>query len=259
MDPVKFSINDPVKVIVGVLVILLFGIIGFLKMPYQLSPNLTVPQITVRTFWTGATPYEIEREIIEEQEKVLKGIPGLVEMESISSNSRGSVTLKFKIGTDLDDALLRVSNKLNEVRSYPQNVERPVINATGAATSPVIWMMLKTVKGNPNSIYTYRTYFENEIKQYLERVDGVADIFIGGGTEKQMHIILKPEKLAAYGLTIGDVVGVLNAENVNISAGNLNVGRRDFRVRQIGEFKSIKDIKILLSDQQGRGGYFFLI
>ncbi|MEA3357944.1 MAG: efflux RND transporter permease subunit [Thermodesulfobacteriota bacterium] len=243
MDPVKFSINDPVKIIVGVLVILLFGIIGFLKMPYQLSPDLTVPQITVRTVWTGATPYEIEREIIEEQEKVLKGIPGLIEMESRSSNNRGSVTLKFSIGTDLDDALLRVSNKLNEVRSYPQNVERPVINATGAATSPVIWMMLKTVKGNPNSIYTYRSYFENEIKQYLERVDGVADLFIGGGTEKQMHIILKPEKLAAYGLTIGDIVGVLNAENVNISAGNLNVGRRDFRVRQIGEFKSVKDIE----------------
>jgi len=173
MDPVKFSINDPVKVIVGVIVILLFGFIGLYRMPYQLSPSLEIPQITVTTVWTGATPYEIEREIIEEQEKAFKGIPNLDEMESSSWNSIGSVTLKFKLGSDIDDALLRVSNKLNEVKSYPQNVEKPVINATGAATSPVVWMILKTTEDNPDSIYTYITYFENEIKQYLERVEGV--------------------------------------------------------------------------------------
>jgi len=161
LDPVKFSINEPVKVVVGVLVILLFGIIGLFRLPYQLSPSLEVPQITVRTEWPGATPYEIEREIIEEQEKVFKGIPNLVEMESTSSNGIGEVTLKFKLGTNTDDALLRVSNKLNEVRSYPENVEKPVIRATGASTSPVVWLMLKTTEDNSNSIYTYRTFFEN--------------------------------------------------------------------------------------------------
>jgi len=252
MDLIKFSINDPVKVIVGVLVILLFGIIGLHRLPYQLSPSLTVPHITVRTVWSGATPYEIEREIIEEQEKVFKGIPNLVEMESTSSNGVGSVTLKFKLGTDIDDALLRVSNKLNEVKSYPQNAKRPVINATGAATSPIIWMMLKKTDGNPQSIYTYRTYFENEIRQYLERVDGVAELFIGGGTEKEMHIVVKPERLAAYGLTIGDVIAVLNTENVNISAGNMDVGRRDFRIRTVAEFQSVKDIENIVITSTGQ-------
>lgn len=252
MDPVKFSINDPVKVLVGVIVILLFGFIGLYRMPYQLSPSLEIPQITVRTVWTGATPYEIEREIIEEQEKVFKGIPNLVEMESSSWNSIGSVTLKFKLGTDIDDALLRVSNKLNEVKSYPENVERPVINATGAATSPVIWMTLKTTGDNPNSIYTYMTYFENEIKQYLERVEGVADLFIGGGTEKEMHVILNPKRLAAYGLTIGEVVAVLGAENVNVSAGNMYVGRRDFRIRTVAEFQSVQDLENVVVKSTGQ-------
>ncbi|MFH1625806.1 MAG: efflux RND transporter permease subunit, partial [Pseudomonadota bacterium] len=251
MDPIKFSINDPVKVIVGVLVILLFGFIGLYRLPYQLSPSLEIPQITVRTEWIGATPYEIEREIIEEQEEVFKGIPNLVEMESTSSNSRGEITLKFKLGTNVDDVLLRVSNKLNEVPSYPEHVEKPVISATGGATSPVIWMMLKTTPDNPNSIYTYRTFFENEIKQYLERVDGVADLFIGGGTEKEMHIILKPEKLAAHGLTIGDVARVLNAENVNISAGSLGVGRRDFRIRTVAEFQSADELKDIVITSTG--------
>ena len=252
MDPVRFSINDPVKIIVGVFIILLFGFIGLYRLPYQLSPTLEVPQITITTVWTGATPYEIEREIIEEQEEVLKGIPNLVEMESTSSNSRGSVTLKFKLGTIIDDALLRVSNKLNEVTSYPQNVEKPVISATGAATSPIVWMMLKTTADNPNSIYTYRTFFEDEIKQYLERVDGVADLFIGGGTEKEMHIVVKPEKLAAYGLTIGDVVKVLNSENVNISAGSMDVGRRTFRIRTVAEFKLIEDLENVVITSTGQ-------
>jgi HAE1 family hydrophobic/amphiphilic exporter-1 len=252
MDPVKFSINDPVKIIVGVFIILLFGFIGFYRLPYQLSPSLEVPQITITTDWRGATPYEMEREIIEEQEKVFKGIPNLVEMESTSSNSRGSVTLKFKLGTDIDDALLRVSNKLNEVKSYPENVEKPVISATGAATSPIVWMMLKTTVDNPNSIYTYRTYFENEIKQYLERVEGVADLFIGGGTEREMHIIVRPEKLAAYHLTIGDVIRVLQAENVNISAGDMDVGRRDFRIRTVAEFQSVEDLKQMVLTSTGQ-------
>ncbi len=252
MDLIKFSINEPVKVVVGVFIIILFGAIGLHRMPYQLSPSLTVPLITVTTIWPGATPYEIEREIIEEQEKVFKGIPNLAKMESASSNSQGSVTLEFKLGTDLDDALLRVSNKLNEVRTYPQNAERPVINATGAASSPVIWMALKTTDNNPRSIYTYRTFFEDEIKQYLERVSGVAELFIGGGTKKEMHITVRPEKLAAYGLTIGDVIRILQAENVNVSAGNLNVGRREFRIRTVAEFQSPEELENMVIFSTGQ-------
>ncbi len=252
MDIIEFSIKKPVTVIVGIILIVLFGLIGLFSMPYQLSPDVTEPEISVTTIWAGATPYEIEREIIEEQEKVLKGIPGLVEMESSSLNSLGTVTLRFKIGTDVDGALLRVSNKINEVRSYPENVDKPVISATGAATSPVIWMILKTAGDNPIPINTYRTYFENEIRQYLERVEGVADLFIAGGTEKEMHITVKPEKLAAYRLTMNDVIQVLNKENVNVSAGIMGVGRRNYRIRTVAEFKSPEDIENIVIKSTGQ-------
>jgi HAE1 family hydrophobic/amphiphilic exporter-1 len=251
MDPIRFSIEKPVTVIVGIILVVLFGWIGLTSLPYQLSPSVIEPEITVRTTWSGATPYEIEREIIEEQEKVLKGIPGLVEMESTSSNSRGTITLKFSIGTEVDGVLLRVSNKLDEVRSYPENVDKPVISATGAATSPVIWMVLKTREGNSNSTYTYRTYFENNIRQYLERTEGVADLFIGGGIAKEMHIIVKPERLAAYGLTITDLINILRTENINISAGTLGVGRRDYRIRAVAEFKSPEDIENIVIRSTG--------
>ena len=252
MDIVKFSIQKPVTVVVGVILVVLFGLIGLYRMPYQLSPDVTEPEITVTTRWSGATPYEIEREVIEEQEKVLKGIPGLIEMESSAFNDQGTVTLRFNIGTDVDDALLRVSNKINEVPSYPENVDRPIINATGAAASPIIWMIIKTEEGNPNHVNTYKTYFENDIRQYLERVEGVADLFIGGGTEEQMQIIVKPERLASHNLTISGLIETLRAENLNVSAGTVGVGRRDYRIRTLGEFKSPEDIGNIVIKSTGQ-------
>ncbi len=252
MDLISFSIRKPVTIIVGVIFVLLFGWIGLSSMPYQLTPTVTEPEITVTTVWTGATPYEIERDIVEEQEDVLKGIPGLIEMESSSINSQGTVTLRFQIGTDVDDALLRVSNKLNEVPSYPENVEKPIINATGAATSPVIWMILKTKENKDRPISTYRTFFENEVRQHLERVEGVADLFIGGGTETEMHITIRPERLSSYGLTVKDLIDVLRRENVNVSAGIMGVGRRDFRIRTVGEFKTVEDIERIIVKSTGQ-------
>jgi HAE1 family hydrophobic/amphiphilic exporter-1 len=256
MDLIQLSIKKPVTVIVGVILIVLFGLIGLLRMPYQLSPDVSEPEIAVTTVWPGATPYEIEREIIEEQEEVLKGIPRLIDLESSSFNGQGSITLRFQIGTDVDDALLRVSNKLNEVPEYPENVEKPIINATGAATSPVIWMILRTSGDNPDHVYAYKTYFENEIRQYLERVEGVADLFIGGGTERQMHVVVDPQKLAAYQLTLREVTDVLRAENVNVSAGNLGVGRREYRIRTVAQFDSPEDIGRVVLKSTGQKRIF---
>jgi len=256
MDIVRFSIQKPVTVVVGVIIVVLFGIIGLQRMPYQLSPTVTEPDITVTTEWRGATPYEMEREIIERQEETLKGIPGLIEMESDSLSGRGTITLRFKIGTDVDDALLRVSNKINEVKGYPEGADKPVISATGAATSPVIWMVMKTLPGNPRPVNTYLTFFEDEVRQYIERVEGVADLFIGGGTRTEMHVTVKPERLAAFGITMNNVIAALNAENVNVSAGNIGVGRRDYRIRTTGEFKSPAELGAMVIKSTGERRVF---
>jgi len=251
MDIVKTAIEKPVAVLVGVILVVMFGSIALATLPYQLSPNVTEPVITVSTTWQGATPYEIERDIIEEQEKALKGIPGLTEMESSCYNGLSELSLKFEIGTDIDNALLRVSNKLNEVPDYPDRVDRPVVSATGASTSPVIWMILKTLPGNERGVQTYRTFFENDVRQYLERVPGVADLFIGGGRENEMQIIVDPVRLAAYNLTIPKLVTILKSENVSIAAGNLGVGRRDYRIRTPGEFKTPEDIEQVVLTSSG--------
>jgi HAE1 family hydrophobic/amphiphilic exporter-1 len=252
VDIVKAAIEKPVAVLVGVILVVMFGSIALSTLPYQLSPDVTEPVITVTTTWQGATPYEIERDIVEEQEKVLKGIPGLIEMESSSYNGQSELTLKFEIGTDVDTALLRVSNKLDEVPEYPDNTDRPVVSATGASTSPVIWMILRTRPGNDRDVQTYRTYFEDEVRQYIERVTGVADLFVGGGRDNEMQIIVDPVRLASYNLTIPQLVDILQKENVSISAGNLGVGRRDYRIRTPAEFKTPEDIENIVLSSSGQ-------
>ncbi len=254
MDIIRFSIIKPVTVLAGIIMVLMFGVISLTRLPYQLSPTVIEPEIQVTTTWRGATPYEIEREIIEEQENTLKGLPDLIEMESEARNSRGSVTLRFKVGTSVEEALLRVSNKINEVPSYPNGVDNPVVNASGATASPVIWMILKTNEGNTHPIQSYRTFFENEIRQHIERVKGVSDLFVGSGTENEMHIIISTEKMAAYQLTTNDIIAAIQGENINISAGTLGVGRRDYRIRTTGEFTSTEDIAgvVLRSNGQQR-------
>ncbi|MDX2494526.1 MAG: efflux RND transporter permease subunit [Desulfuromusa sp.] len=252
MDIIRFSILKPVTVIAATIMLLMFGIISLNRLPYQLSPTVIEPEIQVKTTWRGATPYEVEREIIEEQENTFKGLPDLIEMESESRNSQGSVTLRFKVGTSVEDALLRVSNKINEVPSYPDGVDNPVVNASGATSSPVIWMILKTVEGNERSVQSYRTFFEDEIRQHIERVKGVSELFVGSGTEEEMHVVINAEKLASYNMTINDVISAIQGENINISAGTLGVGRRDFRIRTTGEFNSPAEIKQVVLRSTGQ-------
>ncbi len=252
MDLIKVSIKRPVTILSVIIMLVMFGLISLERIPYQLSPSVVEPEITVNTTWRGATPYEVEREIIEEQENTLKGLPNLVEMESTSRNGQGSITLKFKVGTNVDDVLLRVSNKLNEVPSYPATVDKPAVTASGASASPVVWNILKTREGNTRPVETYLTYFEEEIRQHYERVRGVSDLFVGGGTEAEMHVEVNAERLAAFQLTTANLISVLQGENINVSAGTMGVGRRDFRIRTTAEFKSAEDIENVVIKSTGQ-------
>lgn len=252
MNLIQFSIRNAVTIIVSVLIIILFGLLALGKLPYQLTPSVTKPEIKVTTFWPGATPYEIEQDIIEEQEKVLKSLNNLTDYESSAKDNFGEITLTFKLGVDTKEILLDVSNKLNEVPSYPENVEQPIIKTSQA--SPVIWMMLQTQEDNPRHIDEYKTFYENELRDKLERVDGVADIMQVGGTEKQMQVILDTQKLAQYGLTINQVIQILRNENVDVSAGIQNVARKSYRIRTTAKLRSIDDIEkiVLFSNREQR-------
>lgn len=241
MDLIRYSLQKPVSVTVGVIIILVFGIIGLKKLPVQLTPDVETPQITVKTTWGGATPYEIEKEVIEQQEEVLKGLQGLTKMESASYNGYGEITLSFELKTSLDDALLRVSNKINEISSYPENVNRPVIESSGANASPVIWMMLKPLAENSEPIGHYRSYFEDNVRQHLERVKGVGSLFIFGGTLTELHITLDMDKMASHNISINQVIAAVRNANQTNSAGVLGIGRKNYRIRTLGQFQKPTD------------------
>ncbi len=108
-----------------------------------------------------------------------------------------------------------------------------------------------TLPDNKQDVSTYHTFFENEVRQYLERVKGVAELFVGGGREDEMQIIVDPVRLAAYNLTIPDLVAILKSENVSVSAGSMGVGRREYRVRTPAEFKSPDDILSIVISSSG--------
>ncbi len=249
MDFIRFAINKPVSVCVGVILILMFGILGIRGLPVQLTPDVETPQITVTTTWPGATPYEVEKDIVEEQEAALKGVQRLTLMEGSSFNGQAIITLTFEVGTDLNAALLNVSNKLDEVTSYPENVNRPVIEASGAESSPVIWMVLKMRDGEPEKINTFRTFFENEVRQYIDRVQGVGSLFVFGGAEQQLEVVISPALLAQHQLTISDVMDRIRSANQDVAAGILGMEKKSYRVRTISQFQNPDDpLDILISD-----------
>ncbi|NOQ46124.1 MAG: MMPL family transporter [Desulfobulbaceae bacterium] len=238
MDIIRTSIHKPVGVAVAVIMVVIFGLIGLNKLPVQLTPDVEAPEITVNTSWGGATPYEVEKEIIEQQEKALKGLQGLTKMESGSYNSYGEIALSFQVGTDLDDALLWVSNKLNEVPDYPDTADKPVIEAAGAQSSPVIWMMLKTKPENPSHINQFKTFFEDSVRQQLERVKGVGSLFVFGGTENQLDVTLDMQAMTRYNITINQIIQALQQANTNIAAGVLGIGKKNYRIRTVSQFQS---------------------
>ena len=251
MNFIDISIKKPVSVFVGVILILMFGMVALSQLPYKLTPNVIEPKIGVTTIWPGATPSEIERDIVEKQEEQLKSTPGLVDYKATASDNMSEITLTFEVSVDMNKALLEVSNKLNQVDNYPENVLKPIIQSAGSNASPTIWMGFVTDKGNSRDIDTYLSYLDNEIKEQFERVEGVASIFVPGGTKEELHIKLFPQKLAAHGLTIEQVAAAIQAENVDTAAGTVDIDRRTYRVRTSARFTSIEDLEQMVIFNDG--------
>ena len=241
MNVIKTAIARPVTMAVMVILIVLFGTIGLTRLPVQLAPDTDLPEIEVRTVWSGASPTEMESEVVERQEDKLKSLQNLQKMESSSYNDYATITLTFDLDIDIDTALFRVSNKLNEVSEYPDNVMQPILSSSGGSSQPIIWMLLKTKDGPDTEILKYKSFFENEIRQYLERIEGVASLLVFGGTEDQMEIIIDPEKMTRRGITINQVISRLVAANADISAGVLGIDRKNYRIRTVAKFQTVSD------------------
>ncbi|MEL7265706.1 MAG: efflux RND transporter permease subunit, partial [Planctomycetota bacterium] len=156
--PARWCVENPVKVSVAAILIVLFGCIALLRMPVQLAPEVIRPSISIDTNWPGATPQEVEREILIEQERRLKGVEGVREMFSYANQGECEIDLDFAVGTDMDQALLRVNSRLQQVRDYPDNAEKPVIRSSSNSRRPIAWFVL-----------TERVPERQEIQEFITR------------------------------------------------------------------------------------------
>ena len=194
----------------------------------------------------------MEREIIDEQEEQLKGVEGLEKMFSESSNGSGKIILRFPAGTNIDSSLLRASNRLNQVKEYPIEVDEPVISSADTAGSAIGWFILQTVEGNPVNIDTMRDFAEDVIKARFERIPGVAASNVYGGREREVQVLVDPHKLAARSLTMLQLAQALDEENRDFSAGDFDEGKRTYVVRTVGEYQSPEHIEnVIIARRSG--------
>jgi HAE1 family hydrophobic/amphiphilic exporter-1 len=156
MHLIQAIVRSPVKVAVGVLLVALFGIVGLMRMPMQLTPEVQVPTITIETRWPGASPQEVEREIINEQEEFLQSVEGVTKMTSESRDSSGAITMEFLVGTNMDEALLKVNSRLQQVPEYPIDADQPVITTASAAERPIAWFILSVRNPPPEQIREFQ-------------------------------------------------------------------------------------------------------
>lgn len=238
------AIARPVTVAAAVLLTVLFGVLAVVDLPIQLTPDVTTPTVTVSTRWPGASPVEVETELLDEQEEVLKRVQGLTRMESTASLNTGQITLEFEVGTNLEQALVRVTNQLSQVPSYPAGADQPVVSTSDASGPPLAVILIRHDEGA--TVGPYRTWVEEEIVPQLERVPGVASIFMRGGQQSEVHVEVDPHALAARGLTVPFVADKLRAEIRNVSAGELDIGKRRFVVRTMVTTDTVEKLENLV-------------
>jgi len=243
MDPIRFAIENPVKIAVGVILILLFGLLSLAVIPVQLTPNVDEPVVAVTTRWEGASPQEIEADVVREQEDVLKTIQGLDKMTSVSQQGEGQILLEFPVGTDKDAALREVSEKLRQVPDYPENVDEPEVEASDPRNRDYIAWVIFTTTDPDFDIRQLQKWAEDQIQTRLERVPGVSEINVLGGSEPEVQVQIDPTRLAQQGITPTQFVAALRAQNANISAGDLDEGKKAVRLRAVGEYANLDEIR----------------
>jgi HAE1 family hydrophobic/amphiphilic exporter-1 len=243
MKLVETSVKKPVTVTVGVIFVVMFGLISLFRIPVQLTPDVERPRITVENVWRGASPQEVENEIIRRQEDELKNIDGLIKMTSESYEGGGIIVLEFAVGTDIDAATVKVSNSLDQVRDFPADAEKPVIRSVDTRAGAMAWFILKPLPGNSVDINHFHDFAEDYIKPRFERVPGVGSSNVFGGQEREIQVIFDPNALAARGITLLDVARAIDKENTDYSGGSFDEGKRRYIVRTIGKYKSPEDVE----------------
>lgn len=236
-----------------VLVICVLGVLAALRIPVQMIPDLDVRVVSVETRWPGATPQDVEKEILVEQEEYLRSLPNLERMISSASYGSAQIELEFPFGVDINEALIRVNNALSQVPGYPENVDEPSLEASSFSQNSFMFFSIRPLAGNPFDLdmALMRDFVDDNVRTRMERVPGVSRVNVWGGAERQVRVRIDPAAAAELGVTLEQVRAAIRGRNRDVSGGDLESGKRRYLLRTVGRYASVEEMEDTIIDVRG--------
>ncbi|MFT5704271.1 MAG: HAE1 family hydrophobic/amphiphilic exporter-1 [Shewanella sp.] len=251
MSIIKTSVNRPVTVWMFMFAIILFGMVGFSRLAVKLLPDLSYPTITIRTQYVGAAPVEVEQLVSKPIEESAGIVKGLRKISSISRSGMSDVVLEFEWGTDMDMASLDVREKLDTIE-LPLDVKKPLLLRFNPNLDPIVRLALSVPDASDSDLKQMRTYAEEELKRQLESLTGVAAVRLSGGLEQEVHIQLNQQKLTQLNLNADLIRNRIAEENINLSAGKVIQGEKEYLVRTLNQFNSLEELGQIVVYRDGQ-------
>jgi HAE1 family hydrophobic/amphiphilic exporter-1 len=241
MNLARFSLERPVTMIMIIAIVLVLGVISFTRLGMDLFPNFVYPGAMVFVEYTGAAPHEVESMVTKPLEQMLSSVANVKSIQSVSSEGSSLIFVEFNWGSDIDVAALDMRERIDLVKPYlPDEVTLQVVKMDPS----MLPVMQIAVYGGDDEIQL-KKIADDTIVNRLLRIDGVASVQVLGGRERQINIVVDPDKLAHYGLSIQQLAGKLMAENINLPGGNIHQGKKQYTIRTVAEFKDISEIENL--------------
>lgn len=241
------GLKSPASIAVGVAVTLLFGLFALYSLPIQLFPDIDRPQIGIQTDWRAETPREVESQLVEPEEEVLQGLPGLQEMDGFANSGSGYIQLTFALGTDMKNTLVDVIGRLNRLPPLPADAQKPFVQlaSTQDANALLLYVFMQKLPGNKRDVNSYVSFLKDVVIPRLEAIPGVgsAQINANGGTD-EIDIVFDPMRAAQLGVQIPKMAEQISGAE-DVSGGTINVGRRQYGLSLRGRY-SVDALKNLV-------------
>ena len=246
----QLCVRRPVFATMLILALVVAGIFSYFSLGVDLFPKVDVPTVLVTISNPGASPEEIESEISKKVEDAINTISQVDEVRSTSSEGQSLVVATFLLSKNGDVAAQEVQNHVNLiVPNLPQTAKQPVIQKFDPDAAPV----LRIAVWAPRSMRDLTLIADKQIKQKLETAKGVGEITIVGGAKREIHIMVDPDRLRAYNLTVTDVFNALHNQNLELPGGSLNAGATEFTVRTTGRVPEVPEFNEIAV--ASRGGF----
>lgn len=239
MNIADFCLKHKITTIMAYVLIVIFGIMGFTSLPLALMPDIELPMAVVYTTYSDAGPQEVENMVTKTIESACASVSGMDEIQSLSSEGSSMVMVTFANGTDMDEAMVDLRDRIDRVKGFlPEDADTPTTMTINVDSLPVVTIGLKGT-----DLAALQTIAQDDIQPALERIDGVASVDIAGGYENEIAVDTDADRLAGYNLSVSYIAQILGAENVALPAGSVQSGAQSFSVRTDGEYQSVQDIE----------------